>query len=75
MHQSALLSSNSVVMPTHRYSTLEVVQTSKLEKSVDTEGNAKINDYTLTKNLGSGAFGKVKLAQKSEQELFVGSNK
>jgi [calcium/calmodulin-dependent protein kinase] kinase len=48
--------------------TLEVVQTSKLEKTIDIEGNSKINDYKVLSNLGAGAFGKVKLAQNSKNE-------
>ena len=48
-----------------------MVQTSKLEKTIDNEGHSKLNDYTLISNLGSGAFGKVKLAQNSNNEQFV----
>ena len=44
---------------------LDVVQTSTIEKSINLDGNSKINDYTVIKTLGSGSFGKVKLVENS----------
>ncbi|CAD8047862.1 unnamed protein product [Paramecium primaurelia] len=51
--------------------TLEVVQTSHLEKSVNEEGMAQINQYTVLESLGQGAFGKVKKAQNFKGEIFA----
>ncbi|CAD8196625.1 unnamed protein product [Paramecium pentaurelia] len=57
--------------------TLEVVQTSRLEKSINVEGMAQINQYTVIESLGQGAFGKVKKAQnfKGEQLAIKIANK
>ncbi|CAK92905.1 unnamed protein product (macronuclear) [Paramecium tetraurelia] len=51
--------------------TLEVVQTSRLEKSINVEGMAQINQYTVIESLGQGAFGKVKKAQNFKGEQFA----
>ncbi|CAK88262.1 unnamed protein product (macronuclear) [Paramecium tetraurelia] len=51
--------------------TLEVVQTSHLEKSVNEEGMAQINQYTVLESLGQGAFGKVKKAQNFKGEILA----
>jgi serine/threonine protein kinase len=50
---------------------LDVVHTSKLEKSVDNDGNSKINNYIVSRKLGQGAFGKVKLASDIDGNEFV----
>ncbi|CAD8115080.1 unnamed protein product [Paramecium sonneborni] len=51
--------------------TLEVVQTSRLEKSINVEGMAQINQYTVIESLGQGAFGKVKKAQNFKGDIFA----
>ena len=38
-----------------------VIETSKLDKSIDENGFKKINQYTITSDLGKGGFAKVKL--------------
>lgn len=43
-----------------------VIETRQVDKSVDDEGQKKINQYLLIKDLGRGGFGKVKLALHSE---------
>ncbi|EAR99044.2 Serine/Threonine kinase domain protein (macronuclear) [Tetrahymena thermophila SB210] len=37
-----------------------VLETSKLDKSVNADGQKQINNYIILKNIGHGAFGKVK---------------
>jgi hypothetical protein len=44
--------SNNSVAPSPKHSFLDVVTTSKVEKSIDVEGNSKINDYTVSGKLG-----------------------
>jgi [calcium/calmodulin-dependent protein kinase] kinase len=47
------------------------MQKSVLEKSVNAEGQTQLNQYTLLSEIGRGSFGKVKLASKGREELFV----
>eukprot|EP01059_Diplonema_ambulator_P005436 TRINITY_DN15169_c0_g1_i1.p1 TRINITY_DN15169_c0_g1~~TRINITY_DN15169_c0_g1_i1.p1 ORF type:complete len:716 (+),score=71.48 TRINITY_DN15169_c0_g1_i1:88-2235(+) len=44
----------------------EVVETDKLSKSKDDDGNKMINEYVVLGDLGSGSFAKVKLVVKSD---------
>jgi len=38
----------------------KVLETDKIEKSFDHEGNKKINEYVIVSHIGRGGFGKVK---------------
>ena len=40
----------------------QVIETNRVDKSVDEDGQKKINQYILIKEIGRGGFGKVKLA-------------
>jgi len=44
----------------------QVIETNRVDKSVDDEGQKKINQYILIKEIGRGGFGKVKLAINTE---------
>eukprot|EP00759_Apiculatamorpha_spiralis_P042449 PhF_6_TR40497/c1_g1_i1/m.60596 len=49
-----------------------VTETPTLHKSMSTNGNKLINQYAVIRNLGQGAFGKVKLAENSNtHKLFA----
>jgi len=50
----------------YKASSTTVIETRQVDKSVDDEGQKKINQYLLIKDLGRGGFGKVKLALHSE---------
>ena len=50
---------------------LNVMTTSKVEKSIDEDGHSKINNYTIDSKLGQGAFGKVKLAHDGSGDYYV----
>jgi hypothetical protein len=50
-----------------------VIETSILDKTVDDDGQKKINQYVLIKEIGRGGFGKVKLAvnQESKEQFAI----
>ncbi|CAG9327666.1 CAMKK1_1 [Blepharisma stoltei] len=47
-----------------------VRETHEVKRGLDEDGNATVNQYSLIKNLGEGAFGKVKLC-KYENNLYA----
>ncbi|CAG9332265.1 CAMKK1_2 [Blepharisma stoltei] len=47
-----------------------VIETNEVVRGVDQDGNTMVNQYSIIKNLGEGAFGKVKLCKKGA-ELYA----
>jgi len=46
----------------------QVIETNRVDKSVDEEGQKKVNQYILIKEVGRGGFGKVKLGINAESK-------
>ncbi|KAL4507237.1 hypothetical protein ABPG72_002030 [Tetrahymena utriculariae] len=63
-HQKLSKANTSNISKNLSYSMLQeqhsVLETSKLDKSVNADGQKQINNYIILKNIGHGAFGKVK---------------
>jgi len=49
----------------------QVIETNRVDKSVDEEGQKKINQYILIKEVGRGGYGKVKLSINTETKKQV----